>query len=89
MTEVEKILQDRGNQYGDFWYNSIFIQDLKFMFRQQKNWNALSSNKKEALDMIATKIGRILAGDLAQQDSWLDIAGYAKLVANLIEKEKK
>jgi hypothetical protein len=35
---------------------------------------------KEALDMVAHKIGRILNGDPTYTDSWHDIAGYSKLV---------
>lgn len=36
----------------------------------------------EALEMIAHKIGRILNGDPGYADSWVDIAGYAQLVAD-------
>ena len=35
--------------------------------------------------MIAHKIGRILNGDPNYADSWVDIAGYAQLVANELE----
>ncbi len=89
MNKIEIILRDRNRWYGNFLYNATYAQDLKFLFRQGKNWRELSSDKKEALDLIATKISRILGGDLAQQDSWLDIAGYATIIANAIEKEKK
>lgn len=37
--------------------------------------------------MIAHKIGRILNGDPNYADSWIDIAGYAKLVADRLEKD--
>ena len=37
---------------------------------------------KEALDMIAHKIGRICAGNPNFKDHWADIAGYAQLVAD-------
>jgi hypothetical protein len=39
----------------------------------------------ETLDMIAHKIGRIIAGNAAEPDHWRDIAGYAQLVANRLE----
>lgn len=42
-------------------------------------WDQLSPAHKEALEMIAHKIGRILNGDPNYDDSWHDIAGYAKL----------
>jgi hypothetical protein len=42
-------------------------------------------DQAEALDMIFHKIGRILNGDPNYADSWIDIAGYAKLVADRLE----
>lgn len=39
----------------------------------------------EALEMIAHKIGRIINGDPNYADSWHDIAGYAKLVADRLD----
>jgi hypothetical protein len=36
--------------------------------------------------MVVHKIGRILNGDPHYADSWVDIAGYAKLVADRLEK---
>jgi len=39
----------------------------------------MSASHREALEMIAHKIGRILNGDPNYADSWHDIAGYAKL----------
>jgi hypothetical protein len=37
---------------------------------------------REALEMVAHKIGRILNGDPKYHDSWHDIIGYTKLVAD-------
>ena len=39
----------------------------------------LSAVQRESLDMIATKIARLVCGDPNDRDSWLDIQGYAKL----------
>ncbi len=89
MSEVDNILRDRTEVYGDYISNTILIQKLKYLFRQGKNWRVLSANKQEALDMFASKIGRILGGEISQRDSWLDIAGYAMLVTNSIEEVKK
>jgi hypothetical protein len=36
--------------------------------------------------MIAHKIGRILNGDPNYADSWIDIAGYAQLVADRLTR---
>jgi hypothetical protein len=35
--------------------------------------------------MICHKLGRIVNGDPNYADSWIDIAGYAKLVADRLE----
>jgi hypothetical protein len=43
---------------------------------------ALAADQQEALDMICHKIGRIVNGDPNYADSWVDIAGYATLVAD-------
>lgn len=51
----------------------------------QEKWRHLAPDQREALEMIAHKIGRILNGDPNYADSWADIAGYAKLVADRLE----
>ena len=38
-----------------------------------------------ALDLICNKIARIVSGDSTYHDSWIDIAGYAKLVADRLQ----
>ncbi len=38
--------------------------------------------------MIFHKIARIINGDPNYADSWVDIAGYATLVANRLENKK-
>lgn len=45
----------------------------------------IDEDMAEALFMIAHKIGRIVNGDPWYADSWIDIAGYAKLVADRLE----
>lgn len=45
----------------------------------------LADDQYEALDMIAHKIARIINGDPDYADSWDDIAGYAKLVADRLQ----
>jgi hypothetical protein len=47
----------------------------------------LAQDQREALEMIAHKIARILNGDPNYSDNWIDVAGYATLVANRLEKE--
>jgi hypothetical protein len=47
----------------------------------------MDADMQESLDMIVTKMARILIGDPYHHDSWIDIAGYAMLVANRLQHE--
>lgn len=80
--DVNKILSERGGTHGDFSTNTRIMQVIKREMRCEPKWDVLKDHQAEALDMIAHKIGRILAGDPNFKDHWDDIAGYAVLVAN-------
>lgn len=86
MTQIDTILTERGNRYGEFDVNSSIAQELKAVMRDASNWrdNKLTPDMREALEMIAHKIARILSGDCFYKDSWLDIEGYAKLVSKTL-----
>lgn len=81
-TDVDQTLNQRGQRYGEFKTHAQITQDLKEVMRLTDNWEVLQPFQVEALEMIAHKIGRILNGDPNYDDSWVDIAGYAKLVAD-------
>lgn len=76
------MLAARGARYGAFTANADISQRLKLQMRTCPKWSALDDDMKEGLEMIAHKIGRILAGDPFYDDSWIDIAGYATRVAD-------
>lgn len=80
--DVNKILSERKNSHGDFSDNAATTQEIKELMFNCTGWTRLSHVQREALDMIAHKIGRILAGDPNFKDHWLDLSGYATLVAN-------
>lgn len=79
---VDATLAERGARYGKFIDHARIAQTLKHDMFETPNWNKLSPSQREALEMIAHKIGRILNGDPNYHDSWHDIAGYSKLVAD-------
>ncbi len=85
-TDIEKVLIERGNRYGEFNEHAQIAQDLKTIMHDTTSWNKLLPDMKEALDMIQHKIARILNGDPHYADSWVDIAGYSKLVADGLNK---
>lgn len=89
MTTTEQILDERGKRYGKFTGHAFLTQELKRVMKLCKNWGEMQDDQREALEMIAHKIGRILNGDPNYDDSWADIAGYAQLVANRLSGNKK
>lgn len=82
MTDIDKTLAERGTRYGEFAEHAFITQSIKLAMTKSRNWDSLSPDKKEALEMVAHKIGRILNGDPNYHDSWHDIIGYTKLVAD-------
>ena len=82
MTVIDKTLAERGKCYGVFTAHAKITQSLKTVMRATENWERLQDDQREALEMIAHKIGRILNGDPNHHDSWHDLVGYAKLVAD-------
>lgn len=86
------ILAARGKVYGEFADHALIVQRLKDVMHRTSAWSGVLMPKglepmhKEALDMIAHKIGRILNGDPNYPDNWDDIAGYARLVADRVRK---
>ena len=82
MPTTDDILAERGQRYGDFDKHADITQSLKKAMASTPGWQRLAPDQREALEMNAHKIGRILNGDPNYADSWEDIAGYAKLVAN-------
>lgn len=82
MTDISQTLEDRGKRYGSFVGHADITQGLKHIMAEAPKWRTLAPDQKEAPEMIQHKIGRILNGDPNYHDSWHDIVGYAKLVAD-------
>lgn len=86
-TSIEATLEERGARYGSFVGHAEVTQALKqvvFVCLANRD-KTLKEDQQEALDMICHKIGRIINGDPDYADSWVDIAGYAKLVADRLQ----
>jgi hypothetical protein len=86
-TTIDAILDERGSRYGAFTTHAEITQRLKMVAQKylHNSGKELDFDQQEALDMIFHKIGRIINGDPDYADSWVDIAGYAKLVADRLE----
>jgi len=79
---VEQVLEERGNDYGDYASKAQFIQGVKYLMRTSPSWEAMDADMRESMEMIAHKMGRVVYGNPTHKDNFLDIAGYAKLVAD-------
>lgn len=77
------LLQEREKTHGSFERNADYSQRLKSVFDLAQKTQSLrfSNVQREALDMIALKLSRILSGQADFKDHWDDIAGYAQLAA--------
>lgn len=76
---VNDTLEEREGIYGDFTSHAAITQTLKSVMQTSSGWGRLSADKRQSLEVISDKIGRILNGDPEYRDNWHDIAGYAIL----------
>ena len=84
----DPLLREREKTHGDFRSNAAISQSLKHIFARNTTKVAedLCPVHREALDMIALKLSRILSGQADFRDHWDDIAGYAKLASEVCTK---
>lgn len=84
--DVTEILKQRGDKYGEYKDVALTAQCLKHNVRSGKTFSQQEAYMSESLDLICNKMSRIVNGDPYYIDSWKDIAGYAQLVVNELEK---
>lgn len=71
-------IPNRDEKHGGLTLVGLTSQRLKEVMRSGRNHSVLHDSEKEALDMIAHKIARILHGaDPHNREHWEDVAGYA------------
>lgn len=80
MNNLNEVLEERGNNYGNFRDHAALAQDIKYAMKSNIGYTNLSKSQKESLEMIAHKMARIINGNPDYVDSWTDIAGYAQLI---------
>jgi len=85
---VDHTLHEHGQQYGNFSNQAKIAQELKKVIHSEYGYTRLSSDKREALDIILHKISRIVNGNPDHIDTWHDIAGYATLVERILTSEQ-
>lgn len=78
MTDLSPLLAQRQTTHGSFAEVADLAQALKQIMREHRT-AGLNCQQSEALDLIATKMARILCGNPNERDHWADLAGYAQL----------
>lgn len=87
MTEIDKLLEDRGSRYGDFATQAEVSQAIRKALHDTPNWDTLPPYMREGLDMCVSKLSRILVGDPMYMDNVVDLIGYITLIKTEMEKE--
>jgi len=84
---VDKTLDARAEMYGKFKDGAALMQSIKreLSAHAAKHNKTFADDQWEALEMIVHKMGRIVNGDPDVTDHWVDIAGYATLIAERLE----
>jgi translation elongation factor EF-Tu-like GTPase len=81
-TYQNEVLNEREKTHGDYADTAAISQALKAVIRSQRAYHdACNDMQRESLDMVCTKIARILSGDPNCKDSWADCAGYSDLIS--------
>jgi hypothetical protein len=79
------LLKQRRKQHGDFTRQFEVAQQIKTALWSHERLGCFHNIVKETLEMISTKLSRIVTGNPNNADHWRDIAGYATLMVNLLE----
>jgi len=85
---IDAILDERGARYGKFVdvaKATSDIQEAVFDNMKIDKLKLLKHDQSLAIEMICHKLARIAVGDADYLDNWVDIAGYAQLVADRLQ----
>jgi uncharacterized protein YbjQ (UPF0145 family) len=84
---VDAVLDSRAKDYGRFKDGAALMQGMKRLMSDHARVHdkTFADDQWEALEMIVHKIARIINGNPDKVDHWVDIAGYATLVAERLE----
>ena len=91
VTARDPLLVERQKTHGSFTQNAEISQELKFLIRAYvgtEQWAKMSRVHREALDMIALKLSRILSGQANFKDHWADLSGYSLLAMEACDEAK-
>jgi len=86
-TNIDQTLDERAKDYGRFKDSAALMQSIKRLLADhaRRHDKTFADDQWEALEMIVHKMARIVNGNPDKVDHWVDIAGYAKLVADRLQ----
>jgi hypothetical protein len=86
-TGIDETLDERAQDYGKFKDGAALMQGIKRLLADHARAHnkTFADDQWEALEMIVHKMARIVNGNPDKVDSWVDIAGYATLVADRLQ----
>lgn len=87
-TMIEDTIKERTESYGDFTDNATVAQLLKDAIQMETNYPNMPPYMRESLDIICSKISRMVTGDWKHADNWLDIQGFAKLSLDRLNESR-
>ena len=84
---IEGMLAERETRYGSFESHASRSQALKAaLVVGSPSWATMEAFQRESIEMISHKLARIMNGDPDYVDNWVDIAGYAQLVVDILNE---
>ena len=88
---MDQVLDSRAKDYGKFIEGAEIMQLLKRLVHNyiEDRGTPLAFDQREAIDMIIHKLGRIINGNPDKVDHWVDVAGYATLVADRLQGDAR
>jgi hypothetical protein len=93
--KMSQILASRGEQYGDYKKQSELSRRLRESVLNHMHEHNEPNERlvrvrpyiAESTNMICHKLARAFNGNVLNVDTWRDIAGYATLVADTLERD--
>jgi hypothetical protein len=87
-SEIDATLAYRQSTHGDFADVAFRAQEIKTSFHYGTRWHTLSPVQMESLEMLATKLARLVEGDPDFEDHTVDAIGYLTLMLNDLRSRK-
>lgn len=87
--DTAQVLTERGTRYGNYLEQTAISNKIKESMQEIPTYWDMATDQKDALEMIAVKMSRIVNGDPDYADNWADIAGYATLVKDRLEGNER